>query len=206
MKDSIITVVGGLTGIIVGLIISATVFGTVRAAPAYEDQKHADAGRAVSEFVQAINMTSAVVNKANQSLALRRILLRYIDLDIIGLYTISSQSTTATEKKAFLGAFKAYFADTYAAKLVKLKLKDFKIVDARKVGKRDILVTTTILTSKGTTKLHWRVRAGKIIDISVAGINLSRTLKNEFSSLLRSGGVNNLIKVLLNKVSSQVSI
>jgi phospholipid transport system substrate-binding protein len=81
------------------------------------------------------------------------------------------------------------------------------VLETQPVGKSDILVRSRVVQSHGAPlRADWRLtnRDGTIciLDLSVEGISMALTLRQEFSSVLRcEGGVDSLIAILRKRTA-----
>ncbi|HET8727811.1 MAG TPA: ABC transporter substrate-binding protein, partial [Alphaproteobacteria bacterium] len=84
----------------------------------------------------------------------------------------------------------------------------FQVSDTRPQGERDVLVDSRILRPNGpSVGVAWRVRDRdgrfQIIDVSIEGVSMAVTQRNEFASVIqRNGGsVDALLAALRSRIS-----
>lgn len=135
--------------------------------------------------------------------AFRNLLREGFDLDFIGRFTLGRYANTLTpeQKIEFQEAFAEFVLKTYARRLSAYSGETFAIGGAQPAGEQDALVSTR-LERDGAPLLaaDWRVRVidnrFRVIDVSVQGISMSVTQRQEFASVIASSGVNGLITQL----------
>lgn len=135
--------------------------------------------------------------------AFRNLLREGFDLDFIGRFTLGRYASTLTpeQKIEFQEAFAEFVLKTYARRLSAYSGETFAIGTAQPAGEQDALVSTR-LERNGAPLLaaDWRVRVidnrFRVIDVSVQGISMSVTQRQEFASVIASSGVNGLIAQL----------
>src|SRR3546814_20894405 len=82
---------------------------------------------------------------------------------------------------------------TYTSRFSEFEGSTFQVGQARAISDRDVLVSS-VLTRPGAPPLNidWRVRERQdgfqIIDVSVEGVSLAVTQRNEFGSVIQRNG------------------
>ena len=78
---------------------------------------------------------------------------------------------------------------------------------SRPVGSQDVLVETSVEGSNGAANPIWRVRAEagayKIIDVSIEGVSLALTQRQEFAAVISRQGLDGLLDMLREKLAAQ---
>ena len=98
------------------------------------------------------------------------------------------------ERGDFAQLFESWVVRTYAARLSQYKGETVKVLGARPEGDAGAVVASEIVHAAGPpTKVEWRVAnsdgAFKILDITVAGVSMALTEREEIASAIqRSGG------------------
>ena len=132
------------------------------------------------------------------------VLTRDLDIPLIARFVVGRHWRKAgpAERRAYLDAFGEYVVKTFSARLGGITVDRFKVVGSRGIGKTDILVHSHVVYGGAKPlRADWRVRekngAFRILDLSVEGISLALTLRNEFAAVLRrEGGVGCLVPIL----------
>ncbi len=115
------------------------------------------------------------------------------------------RKASAEEQKAYTELFSDFVVITYAKRLGGYSGQTFEIGGSTPVGKRDQLVSTRI-EQEGAPPIvaGWRVRDSggqlKIIDVVVEGVSMLRTERDQFASVLRSGGFDGVMTALKRRV------
>ena len=111
------------------------------------------------------------------------------------------QTTSDSERQEFTTAFRDFMVRAYSQRFTEYRGDSFRIVGQHAAGTTSTLVDTEITqaASGQVVKMEWRVVAKdayKIMDMSVGGVSMVLTQRDEFaSSLERSGGgVPNLVR------------
>ena len=136
-------------------------------------------------------------------------LARDLDIPLIARFVAGRFWRTANDdqRREYLEVFTAYVVETYSARLGGAEVDGFQVLDTLPVGKRDILVRCRVTRAHASPiNADWRLtrRNGtfRILDLSVEGISMALTLRQEFSSVLRrKGGVDSLIAILRERTT-----
>ena len=133
-----------------------------------------------------------------------QLLARDLDIPLIARFVMGKHWRRATDeqKRNYMSAFRNYVIQTYSARLGGAEVDSFNIINTKVIGKKDILVVSNV--AKASTKpirANWRLRqrngAYRILDLSVEGISMALTLRQEFSAILKNkDGVSTLISIL----------
>jgi phospholipid transport system substrate-binding protein len=75
------------------------------------------------------------------------------------------------------------------------------VTDTRLAGKKDILVSTKLIHSKGpAVPVDWRVRIiddrYQVIDVAIEGVSMALTKRSEYSSVVKNRGMEGLLTAL----------
>jgi phospholipid transport system substrate-binding protein len=154
-------------------------------------------------------MADPSISKDQRSAQFGGLLARDLDIPVIGKFVLGRywRKASHTQRIAYLRAFKRYVISTYSTRLGREDLNHFKVLGARPVGKRDILVRTQISRPDASLLYaDWRMRERKgtykILDLFVEGVSMSMTLRQEFAAVLRhKGGIKGLINMLNNRAT-----
>ena len=139
----------------------------------------------------------------------RDLLARDLDIPLIARFVTGKhwRSASPEQRRSYLEVFSAFVVQTYSARLGGVEVNEIQVLETEPVGQRDILVRSRVVQSKGAPlRADWRLtnRDGifRILDLSVEGISMALTLRQEFSSVLRrKGGVDGLIAILRKRTA-----
>ncbi len=133
---------------------------------------------------------------------------RHIDFTVIARWIVGQDwmHSSAMERERFVMALKGYIIETYAVAFARGKDSLIELSDTVKIRETRALVNGTLLTINGQVmQLQFRLirdaKTWKIIDIAIDGISLSRTLRSELQSTLRSGGIVVASSLLENRLA-----
>ena len=126
------------------------------------------------------------------------------NLDYIGRFVLGATWRRATpEQRAdYLELFGEFVVRTYAKRLGGYSGEALVVLKTTVTGKkRDVIVFTRIDRPSGPPlKANWRVREfdhqDKIIDVSVEGVSMAVTQRQEFASVTRRSGLEGLLQIL----------
>ncbi len=154
---------------------------------------------------QAIATLSQPGLSLEQREATLRILLRKgFNLDYIGRFVLGTAWRRATpeQRTDYLDLFGEFVVKTYAKRLGGYSGQALVVLRTTVAGKkRDVIVLTRIDRPSGPPlKAAWRVRRfgdqDKIIDISIQGVSMAVTQRQEFASVTRRSGLEGLLQIL----------
>ncbi|MBT3358967.1 MAG: ABC transporter substrate-binding protein [Rhodospirillales bacterium] len=111
------------------------------------------------------------------------------------------KEASADQQSRYTEVFANFLIQSYATRLGGIRIDHFEVQEAHAIGKNDFLVRSKVdRGARKTVRADWRVRESdtgfKIIDLSVSGISLALTLREEFASILRREGLDGLIQLL----------
>ena len=154
---------------------------------------------------QAIAVLSRpAISLEEREAAFRALLRKGFNLDFIGRFVLGAAWRRATpEQRAdYLELFGEFIVKTYAKRLGGYSGEAFVVLKSTVTGKkRDVIVKTRIDRPSGPPlKATWRVRSfgdqDKIIDVSVEGVSMAVTQRQEFASVTRRSGLEGLLQIL----------
>ncbi len=142
----------------------------------------------------------------------RSLLREGFALDVIGNAVLGRHRTTATPEQlqAFQTAFPDYVIRIYASRLTDYSDTNVNVTGSIAAGTRGDLNVKTTVSGKSVSqpvKADWRVReiAGKgpkIIDLSLEGVSMVATQRDEFDARIQAKGMDALIAdIKANKTS-----
>ncbi len=182
-----------------------------------EAQATPDAGAFLIAFGQNAvkELNDPALSADNQEKRFRELFNEAVDIPAIGRFILGPywRQAQEPERADFLDAFEDIalqrFLPMFTRKSDEFTGKSFDVVDQRPVGKRpdQFFVYTRVERPEGPpVDLIWRVRKQdwkyKILDISVQGLSMALTLRDEYrAAAKRLGGVGPLVRVMRKKLS-----
>lgn len=114
---------------------------------------------------------------------------------------------TEAERAEYLKLFEDYLTQIYAGRFKEYAGENLRVDHARAGADDEVIIASTILRSQiGPTPVIWRARRAdggfRVFDLSVEGVSLSITHRDDFAAVIQSGGgkVEALLKLLRSKV------
>ena len=184
------------------LIVAFLGFGAVPLAAALTPNaaaRHIDwLGREATRLLSASG-TSVAAREA----AVGRLIRQGFQIDFIARFALGRawRSATPEQRGEYQRLFTLYVVKTYARRLGGYSGETLRVTGVRKAGRRDMLVDSVIERANNQPiRIGWRLRefAGqpKIIDVTVEGVSMAVTQRQEFATVLRNGGMNGLLQLL----------
>ena len=157
------------------------------------------------------------VRTADGNAEFNKFMQENFDLPAIGKFVLGRAASTATpaQMDEYNRLFSVYVRQIYTERLSAFSGADFSITGVHDAGSAgDQSVSTTITYKDGSPPTHcdWRVRpengVWKIMDVSVEGVSMSSTQRDEFASVTqRSGGkIEPLIDLLRQKTANAPAV
>lgn len=136
-------------------------------------------------------------------------LLPYVQVKYAGALVLGSyyKSATAAQREAYFAAFNDYLEQAYAQTLTLYHGQKYQIAAEKPIGNASIItirVTITDTNGRPPVKLdfQWRKNSltGKwqVFDMIAEGVSMITTKQNEWSSILRTKGIDELTAQLHN--------
>jgi phospholipid transport system substrate-binding protein len=156
-----------------------------------------------TQFVQKLgdkaltSLTAKEIAPAERSRRVRDLLRSNFDIKTIGRFALGPSWRTATEaqKNEYFNLFEQMIVSTYTDRFQEYSGQSFKVLGSSASGKEgnDWVVNSQILQKDGPpVAVGWVVRdkgAGlRIVDVTVEGISMSVTQRNDFGAVIQSGG------------------
>ena len=142
-------------------------------------------------------------------------LLPYFDYKYAAYSVIGSnlKTTTAEQRNNFVDAFRSYLVNAYGHILFKYDKQTLTILDNKNFkGKKIISIPVKMRDNNGqVTQLDFKLRKNKktgewkVFDVIAEGISMLDTKRSEFSALIQKKGIDEVIKLLLQKNSEFAS-
>ena len=149
-------------------------------------------------------LSNPSISKDQKEAHFSKLLARDLDIPLIGRFVMGRHWRRANRKQrqSYMKVFRNYVIHTYSVRLGGAEVDKFEVVNSKVIGKKDILVISNVSKArKKPVRANWRLRrrngAYLILDLSVEGISMALTLRQEFSAILkRKGGLTTLINML----------
>ena len=177
-----------------------------------------DAGEFLISFGKraAKELNDESLSRSEQETRFRELFNEAVDVPVIGRFILGRHWRTATEQERedFLLAFQDFavqrFLPMFKRQSDGYQGKGFDIVDIRPAdrGRGQVFVRTLATReARAPARLIWRIREQdgqfKILDLSVAGVSMVLTLRQEYNSVIRqAGGVGGLVDLMREKLLS----
>ncbi len=197
-----------LFGLAAFLILASLIFVS-RAATAA-----ATSAQGAAEFLHALSQRTLRVledkspSPAQKEAQIRALLKENFALELIGRYVAGSawRKATPEQRVRYQHSFKTWVLNGYVRRLAAYGGGGMKILGARALGRRDVLVSTRVFRKSGPAiRAAWRVRAMaggyKILDVMVGGVSMTLTQRSEFAAVTRRQGMDGLIQRLHAQVA-----
>ncbi len=160
---------------------------------------------------EAVLLQSAVRSEPLEKRAalLQGLVRRGFNLELISQFVLGKfwHRATAEQRAEFQELFTEYLVNSYARQLGSYRAETLTIVGSHLVGRKDVLVETSVESSDGAANPIWRVRAKdgeyKIIDVSIDGVSLALTQRREFAAVINRQGLDSLLDMLREKLAAQ---
>lgn len=175
------------------------------AEPAAEVEQSATDGAVAFASALTAGATNALTDEnaseAEQLENFRQVLADGMALDIIGRFMLGETRKSMSEEQTgrYNEIFPQYITKLYAEQFEDIVGKPLEVVEAKKIGARDVIVRTRFDRKEGAPiMVDWRVRQlrsgeRKAIDIIVSGVSIMLVKREEFSSFVATNGVDALI-------------
>lgn len=116
----------------------------------------------------------------------------------LGVYLRQANEQQRTE---YLKLYRDYFVGTYAARFRTFSGEAFEVTGTRAINETESLVQSRIVRpgNQAPINVDWHVRensAPKVVDMIIEGLRLGVTLRDEFSGVIQSGGLDALFRAL----------
>ena len=184
-------VLGGLAGLGVLALLPGRALAAISA-----EKAESLIGKVVSDINGIINSGAS---KATMIKNFENIFARYADVDFIALSALGpdGRSASASQKSAFIKAFRSYIARRYGSRFREFQGGSINVVSSKAVKSRFEVLTKTQLKGKSPFDVVFVVSAknGKFIDMQVEGISIVKSERKEIGAMLdrRKGDLNQLI-------------
>ena len=163
-------------------------------------------------FVQStVNRASEALNnkfsKEEKIERLKEIASETVDINGIGYYTLGAYRKNINEdqKKEYSNLFEQYFLKSFASRLAEYSNPEIEVVSKKKLNENYTMVSSVLVATeqRPEVKIDWRIYTKNpeiplIRDLTIEGLSLVRTQREEFSSIIQSndGDINALFSAL----------
>lgn len=138
-----------------------------------------------------------------------RIFTSGFDVPTIGQFVLGRYWRTATDaqKREYTELFRKFVVKTYTDRFRQYNGESFEVTGARAIDGGDVLVDSRIVSPSGRppVSVSWRVRdrggSMKVIDVVLEGLSMSENQRQEFASVISSGGGD--VEALLKRLRAQ---
>lgn len=165
-------------------------------------------------FVRALGaetlrvLTDRDAQPAHRAARIRQLISDNFDFWRIGRFVVGSAWRKASQgqKGRFQALFKTWLLDTYARRLDGYGGEVFEVLDARPMGRRDVLVMTRIHRPGGKpVRAGWRLGTTsgrfRILDLVIEGMSMAVVQRAEFRTVIRRDGLDGLIETLAGRTA-----
>ncbi len=136
------------------------------------------------------------ISQEKQTYLFKKLLVSSFDMDTIARFSLGRYWRTATksQRSEYLRLFEEMILKIYSGRFKTYEGQSVDVIEARKNGKKDWIVSSVIVPKNGSMEIsvEWRVRykggAYKVIDIIVEGVSMGVTQRSDFSSVIQRGG------------------
>jgi phospholipid transport system substrate-binding protein len=167
--------------------------------------KAADAADLIKKLSnQAIGILSGTPQSSDERKQKLEGLLRgSMDLPFVGRFVLGRywRQLDGSQKQAYQTAYEHYVLRLYAGQLNGYSGESFLVIGSREIDDQDTVVSSQLVRKdRASVAVDWRVRQTgdnyRVIDVSVEGVSMALTQRQEFASIVQREGVDTLIKRL----------
>ena len=173
-------------------------------APAETEVSRIDGAVAFAKSLTAdatVALTDEAADEATQLSNFQVVLAEGLALETIGRFMLGETRADMSDDQTarYNAVFPDYITKLYAEQFDDIVGKPLEVLDAREIGRADVIVRTQFERDGDAPILvDWRVRElksgdRKAIDIIVQGVSIMLVKREEFSSFIASNGVDALL-------------
>jgi len=148
-----------------------------------------------------VALTDEAADEATQLTNFQGVLSEGLALETIGKFMLGETRADMSDEQTarYNAIFPDYITKLYAEQFDEIVGKPLEVLDAREIGRRDVIVRTQFEREGDSPILvDWRVRElksgdRKAIDIIVQGVSIMLVKREEFSSFIAANGVDALL-------------
>lgn len=182
-------------------LIAATMAHSVRA-----DEGQALIGSLGDQVIAVLKQDSAAPERREEFEA---ILHGYFDLPEIARLVLGRHWRRAddTQRERYIELFARYVVAVYSGQFGTYGGQKFSVLQSRRVDEAETMVTAEVRGNDGVPivlhfRLHPTSQGPKIVDVSVEGVSMLITMREEFSSVVTREGIDGLLRRLEAKTGS----
>ncbi len=130
------------------------------------------------------------------------------DVITVGRFALGPywRSADNKQRERYINVFFSYIVQTYSERFRQYQISEIKVTGSRKINESETIVSSLLIRSDGLDiHLDWHVRFSngeyKVVDVLFEGLRFGLSLRDQFSTIIRSGGGNldTLIEELNNR-------
>lgn len=193
-----------------------SVAGAGVAVPAAQAQEAVNPA-AASKFIQSLAdeafavLRDSSLTQAQRDQKFRQLLQKGFALDVIGNGVLGAHRRTATpdQLKSFHTVFPDYVIRIYSTRLTEYGNSTLKVTGTAPAPRGDIYVRTVVTGPNVQQPVHadWRIRnvegrGLKVIDLSLEGVSMAVTQRDEFNAKIQARGLDALIAEMKGTTSA----
>ena len=162
-------------------------------------KSYAYSNEAKQFILEIVTETKKILNsnldKDTKSKQLEEIALKTVDIKGIAYYTIGNyrKKLEGEAKQKYLHLFEKYFLKSFTSRLTDHSNPKIEVLEAEVLNSKYTIIKSVLLatTERPQVKINWRVYTKDpnrllIRDLSIDGLSLARTQKEEFAAILES--------------------
>jgi len=162
-------------------------------------KSYAYSNEAKQFIFEIVTETKKILNsnldKDSKSKQLEEIALKTVDIKGIAYYTIGNyrKKLEGETKQKYLNLFEKYFLKSFTSRLTDHSNPKIEVLEAEVLNSKYTIIKSVLLatTERPEIKIDWRVYTKDpnrllIRDLSIEGLSLARTQKEEFAAILES--------------------
>ena len=162
-------------------------------------KSYAYSNEAKQFIFEIVTETKKILNsnldKDSKSKQLEEIALKTVDIKGIAYYTIGNyrKKLEGETKQKYLNLFEKYFLKSFTSRLTDHSNPKIEVLEAEVLNSKYTIIKSVLLatTERPEVKIDWRVYTKDpnrllIRDLSIEGLSLARTQKEEFAAILES--------------------
>lgn len=179
--------------------------GTI-ALPARADEGQALIGSLGDQVITVLKQDSGASERRAE---LETILHGYFDMPEIARLVLGRHWRRADEaqRERYIELFTQYVVAIYSGQFGTYGGQEFSVLQSRPVDEAETMVTAEIRGNDGVPivlhfRLHTTDHGPKIVDVSVEGVSMLITMREEFSSVVTREGIDGLLRRLEAKTGS----
>ena len=162
-------------------------------------KSYAYSNEAKQFIFEIVTETKKILNsnldKDSKSKQLEEIALKTVDIKGIAYYTIGNyrKKLEGETKQKYLNLFEKYFLKSFTSRLTDHSNPKIEVLEAEVLNSKYTIIKSVLLATaeRPEVKIDWRVYTKDpnrllIRDLSIEGLSLARTQKEEFAAILES--------------------